>query len=107
MSVLQIPARRTRTKAQPGRSLGSGFETGTKFALWTRKASIGISMQVDCSSERVPRRCIVRRRKIRRRIGSIDFSRLRRIALRLLLVEDDDRIARFVAKGLREQAYAV
>jgi len=27
--------------------------------------------------------------------------------LRLLLVEDDDRIARFVAKGLREQAYAV
>ena len=27
--------------------------------------------------------------------------------MRLLLVEDDDRIARFVAKGLREQAYAV
>jgi DNA-binding response OmpR family regulator len=27
--------------------------------------------------------------------------------LRLLLVEDDARIARFVAKGLREQAYAV
>ena len=28
-------------------------------------------------------------------------------AMRLLLVEDDSRIARFVAKGLREQAYAV
>jgi two-component system copper resistance phosphate regulon response regulator CusR len=28
-------------------------------------------------------------------------------AMRLLLVEDDERIARFVAKGLREQAYAV
>src|ERR1700730_8415858 len=27
--------------------------------------------------------------------------------MRLLLVEDDARIARFVAKGLREQAYAV
>ena len=27
--------------------------------------------------------------------------------MRLLLVEDDVRIARFVAKGLREQAYAV
>jgi len=27
--------------------------------------------------------------------------------MRLLLVEDDPRIARFVAKGLREQAYAV
>src|SRR5437879_12886718 len=27
--------------------------------------------------------------------------------MRLLLVEDDGRIARFVAKGLREQAYAV
>jgi two-component system copper resistance phosphate regulon response regulator CusR len=27
--------------------------------------------------------------------------------MRLLLVEDDSRIARFVAKGLREQAYAV
>jgi DNA-binding response OmpR family regulator len=29
------------------------------------------------------------------------------LAMRLLLVEDDARIARFVAKGLREQAYAV
>ncbi len=28
-------------------------------------------------------------------------------AMRLLLVEDDTRIARFVAKGLREQSYAV
>jgi DNA-binding response OmpR family regulator len=28
-------------------------------------------------------------------------------AMRVLLVEDDSRIARFVAKGLREQAYAV
>lgn len=28
-------------------------------------------------------------------------------AMRILLVEDDERIARFVAKGLREQAYAV
>jgi two-component system, OmpR family, copper resistance phosphate regulon response regulator CusR len=28
-------------------------------------------------------------------------------SMRLLLVEDDPRIARFVAKGLREQAYAV
>ena len=27
--------------------------------------------------------------------------------MRLLLVEDDTRIARFVAKGLREQSYAV
>ena len=27
--------------------------------------------------------------------------------MRILLVEDDSRIARFVAKGLREQAYAV
>ena len=27
--------------------------------------------------------------------------------MRILLVEDDGRIARFVAKGLREQAYAV
>ncbi len=27
--------------------------------------------------------------------------------MRLLLVEDDERIARFVAKGLRENAYAV
>ncbi len=27
--------------------------------------------------------------------------------MRLLLIEDDPRIARFVAKGLREQAYAV
>ncbi len=27
--------------------------------------------------------------------------------MRILLVEDDERIARFVAKGLREQAYAV
>src|SRR3981081_3978630 len=27
--------------------------------------------------------------------------------MRLLLVEDDARISRFVAKGLREQAYAV
>ncbi len=27
--------------------------------------------------------------------------------MRLLLVEDDERIARFVAKGLREQSYAV
>src|SRR5256712_13983191 len=27
--------------------------------------------------------------------------------MRILLVEDDQRIARFVAKGLREQAYAV
>ena len=27
--------------------------------------------------------------------------------MRLLLVEDDARIARFVAKGLREQTYAV
>ena len=27
--------------------------------------------------------------------------------MRLLLVEDDSRIARFVARGLREQAYAV
>ena len=27
--------------------------------------------------------------------------------MRLLLVEDDPRIARLVAKGLREQAYAV
>jgi len=27
--------------------------------------------------------------------------------MRLLLVEDDARIARFVAKGLREEAYAV
>src|SRR5262245_31804038 len=27
--------------------------------------------------------------------------------MRVLLVEDDSRIARFVAKGLREQAYAV
>src|SRR3981081_3341049 len=27
--------------------------------------------------------------------------------MRILLVEDDARIARFVAKGLREQAYAV
>ncbi|HET8608113.1 MAG TPA: response regulator, partial [Burkholderiales bacterium] len=27
--------------------------------------------------------------------------------MRVLLVEDDPRIARFVAKGLREQAYAV
>src|SRR5947207_13941504 len=27
--------------------------------------------------------------------------------MRLLLVEDDARIARFVAKGLREQSYAV
>jgi DNA-binding response OmpR family regulator len=27
--------------------------------------------------------------------------------MRLLLVEDDVRIARFVAKGLREQSYAV
>ena len=27
--------------------------------------------------------------------------------MRILLVEDDRRIARFVAKGLREQAYAV
>jgi DNA-binding response OmpR family regulator len=27
--------------------------------------------------------------------------------LRILLVEDDRRIARFVAKGLREHAYAV
>ena len=32
---------------------------------------------------------------------------LLRIKMRLLLVEDDVRIARFVAKGLREQAYAV
>jgi DNA-binding response OmpR family regulator len=29
------------------------------------------------------------------------------VFMRLLLVEDDSRIARFVAKGLREQAYAV
>jgi len=29
------------------------------------------------------------------------------VPMRLLLVEDDPRIARFVAKGLREQAYAV
>jgi two-component system, OmpR family, copper resistance phosphate regulon response regulator CusR len=29
------------------------------------------------------------------------------LPMRLLLVEDDSRIARFVAKGLREQAYAV
>jgi two-component system, OmpR family, copper resistance phosphate regulon response regulator CusR len=28
-------------------------------------------------------------------------------AMRILVVEDDSRIARFVAKGLREQAYAV
>lgn len=27
--------------------------------------------------------------------------------MRILLVEDDRRLARFVAKGLREQAYAV
>jgi two-component system, OmpR family, response regulator len=27
--------------------------------------------------------------------------------MRLLLVEDDPRITRFVAQGLREQAYAV
>ena len=27
--------------------------------------------------------------------------------MRILLVEDDQRIARFVTKGLREQAYAV
>ncbi len=29
------------------------------------------------------------------------------VAMRLLVVEDDTRIARFVAKGLREQSYAV
>jgi len=29
------------------------------------------------------------------------------LAVRILLVEDDPRIANFVAKGLREQAYAV
>ena len=28
-------------------------------------------------------------------------------AMRLLLVEDDPRIARFIAKGLREQSYAL
>jgi len=33
--------------------------------------------------------------------------RLYDAAMRILLVEDDARIARFVAKGLREQAYAV
>jgi DNA-binding response OmpR family regulator len=27
--------------------------------------------------------------------------------MRLLLVEDDSRIARFIAKGLREQSYAI
>jgi len=53
-----------------------------------------------------PARC-VRLRTIQRRIGAIGESGFRENALRLLLVEDDERIARFVAKGLREQAYAV
>lgn len=49
----------------------------------------------------------MRVRPIRRRIGSIGDLRFGENALRLLLVEDEERIARFVAKGLREQAYAV
>jgi len=52
-------------------------------------------------------RRVVRVRQIRRRIGSIGDLVFGGNALRLLLVEDDERIARFVAKGLREQAYAV
>jgi two-component system copper resistance phosphate regulon response regulator CusR len=68
---------------------------------------MGISTQVDCSNERALCRSIVRLRQIRRRIGSIGDPWFRENALRLLLVEDEDRIARFVAKGLREQAYAV
>src|SRR5258708_30877863 len=107
MSVLQIPARCTRTRAQPERSLGSDFETATKSAWWTRKASMNTSTQLDCSSETAPDLCIVRVRQIRRRIGSIGDFAPEGDALRLLLVEDDARIARFVAKGLREQAYAV
>src|SRR5690349_1703721 len=41
--------------------------------------------------------------------ANLSFSRLLPYdeRMRLLLVEDDTRIARFVAKGLREQAYAV
>src|SRR5712691_440017 len=35
------------------------------------------------------------------------ISRSSILGMRILLVEDDQRIARFVAKGLREQAYAV
>jgi DNA-binding response OmpR family regulator len=41
------------------------------------------------------------------RSGFGDFELEEAFAMRLLLVEDDPRIARFVAKGLREEAYAV
>src|ERR1700757_4157043 len=39
--------------------------------------------------------------------GLLAISSRKKRDMRLLLVEDDARIARFVAKGLREQAYAV
>src|SRR5260370_13474669 len=107
MSVLQIRARSTRMRAQQGRGVGRGCETATNPAWWPRKASMNTSTEVDCSSETAPDLCIVRVRQIRRRIGSIGDFAPEGDALRLLLVEDDARIARFVAKGLREQAYAV
>jgi two-component system copper resistance phosphate regulon response regulator CusR len=62
---------------------------------------------LDCSSETARDLCIVRVRQIQRRIGAIGDFATQGDTLRLLLVEDDARIARFVAKGLREQAYAV
>src|SRR5580704_8806432 len=42
-------------------------------------------------------------REIKRVGGGLAYD----ACMRLLLVEDDARIARFVAKGLREQSYAV
>src|SRR4029077_130193 len=43
----------------------------------------------------------------RRRSGAVCRGLAYDASMRLLLVEDDARIARFVAKGLREQSYAV
>ncbi len=48
-----------------------------------------------------------RTRATRRQVSHFSFYLPYDARMRLLLVEDDVRIARFVAKGLREQAYAV
>src|SRR5712675_1075622 len=56
--------------------------------------------------------CCVYRGRLRIDVRSTGFTNIRVCVrktyfMRLLLVEDDARIARFVAKGLREEAYAV
>src|SRR5258707_12803218 len=57
-----------------------------------------------------PDRHYLSRRCIARRITPMAFQHVCHgnvLEMRLLLVEDDERIAKFLVKGLREQTYAV